>query len=55
MTKTVVLVSVHKTKAVAKKAAEKKRNEIKKGNYKHKYRITVRKGPYGYSVLAHPQ
>ena len=55
MTKTAVLISVHKTKAAANKAADKKRKEIKNGNYKHKYRVTVKKGSTGYSVLAHIQ
>ena len=49
---TAVLISVHKTKSAAKKAADKKRASLRKSD-RGKYRITVKKGSIGYSVLAH--
>lgn len=49
---TAILISVHKTKLAAKKAADKKRASLRKSD-RGKYRITARKSSVGYSVLAH--
>ena len=51
---TAILISVHKTKVLAKKAAARKRASLSKAD-RGKYRITVKKGSIGYSVLAHKQ